>query len=193
MKEHVISGLSETAGLISRFIHDEQNLQIVTDIARDIVTSLRQKGLIICCGNGGSCTDAMHFAEELTGKFRKDRRPLPALALQDPSFLTCVANDYGFADVFSRGVEAYGKKGDILIVLSTSGNSPNIVNAVTKATALGLKTIGLLGNQGGKLKDKCDHQLIIPANNSDRIQEIHGIILHLLIELIERELFPDNY
>ena len=158
-----------------------------------MVTCLRSGGRILSCGNGGSMCDAMHFAEELSGRFRKDRPALAGMAISDPSHLTCVANDYGFDQVFARGVEAWGRAGDVLIGFSTSGNSPNVVRAVEKARNLQMKVIGLLGRDGGKLRPLCDMAIVVPAQTSDRIQEIHIKVVHLVIELVERQMFPQNY
>ncbi|HPI26644.1 MAG TPA: D-sedoheptulose 7-phosphate isomerase, partial [Candidatus Cloacimonadota bacterium] len=154
-----------------------------------ITECYRNHGQVIIFGNGGSMCDAMHFAEELTGRFRQDRPPLPAIAISDPSHITCVGNDYGFDEIFARGVQAYGKPGDVAIGISTSGNSENILRALDRAISMGLKTVALLGKDGGKLKGLCDMELIIPGETSDRIQEVHMAILHILIEKIERDLF----
>jgi D-sedoheptulose 7-phosphate isomerase len=145
------------------------------------------------CGNGGSACDAMHYAEELTGRFRKDRPALAAISLLDPTHMTCVGNDYGFEYIFSRAVEALGKSGDYLIAISTSGNSLNVINAVKTAKEMGILTIGLLGGDGGKLSELCDFNLIVKGKTSDRIQEVHIIIIHTIIEGIERLLFAENY
>lgn len=144
---------------------------------------------VLICGNGGSACDAMHFAEELTGRFRNDRPALPAIACTDAGHITCTANDFGFDQIFSRWVEALGQKGDVLILLSTSGNSANILKAADAAKARSLTTIALLGRDGGKLRGKCDHELIVPGDGSDRIQELHMLILHMLVEGIERAMF----
>ncbi len=144
---------------------------------------------VLICGNGGSACDAMHFAEELTGRFKDDRPPLPAIACADPGHITCTANDYGFEHIFSRWVEALGKKGDVLIVLSTSGNSPNILAAVRAAEQKDMQTVALLGRGGGQLEDRCEHELIVPGTSSDRIQELHMLILHALVEGVERIMF----
>jgi D-sedoheptulose 7-phosphate isomerase len=137
--------------------------------------------------------DAMHFAEELSGRYRKDRPALPAMAISDPSHLTCVANDFGFDQVFARGVEAWGRAGDILLAFSTSGNSPNVIVAAERARSQQMKVIGLVGRDGGKLLPLCDLSIVVPAQTSDRIQEMHIKIVHIVIELVERELFPQNY
>jgi len=148
---------------------------------------------VLICGNGGSSCDANHFAEELTGRFRADRPPLPALACVDAGHITCTANDYGFDHIFSRWITALGRPGDVFIALSTSGDSANIVNAVHAAKAVPMITLALLGRTGGALAGACDHQIIAPGATSDRIQEIHMIILHALVEGVERTLFPSTY
>ena len=148
---------------------------------------------VLICGNGGSACDAAHFAEELTGRFKADRPPLPALACTDPGHITCTANDYGFEHIFSRGIEAYGRPGDLLIVLSTSGNSPNILRAIESAHRIGIPVVGLLGKDGGKCRDLVDLSIIAPGQTSDRIQEIHIKIIHIAIEAVERALFPELY
>ncbi len=145
---------------------------------------------LLICGNGGSLCDAMHIAEEFTGQFRKPRKALPALALADPSHITCVGNDLGFNKVFSRGVEAFGSCGDIILLLSTSGNSPNICQALATAKERGLKVVSLLGKDGGAMKGLSDLELIIQGfKTSDRIQEIHMTIMHIVIEMVEHLLF----
>jgi D-sedoheptulose 7-phosphate isomerase len=161
----------------------------VEGVASHLATVLAAGGRILTCGNGGSLCDAMHFAEEMSGRFRDDRPALAVHAMADPTHLTCTANDYGFERVFARGVEAWGKKGDALVVFSTSGKSPNLIAAVAGAHARGLSVVGLLGRDGGPLKDQCDHVLVVPGTTSDRIQEVHIKIVHLLIELIEKKLF----
>ena len=158
-----------------------------------MVESYKNNGRIFSCGNGGSMCDAMHFAEELTGRFRKERAPLPAMAINDASHLTCVSNDYGYDFIFSRYVEAWGNKGDVLLAISTSGNSKNIVFAVEAAKKKGMKVIGLLGKGGGVLKDIVDVGIVVDSVVSDRIQEVHIKCIHIFIEGIERNLFPENY
>jgi len=181
------------ANLTNDFIKNEENILQTVNISELIARTFQNGGKILICGNGGSATDAMHFAEEFTGKFRKNRKALPVIALTDPSHITCVGNDFGFEEIFSRGVEAFGKKEDVLIGLSTSGNSENIIRAFQKAKEIGMKTIALLGKDGGKLKGFGDFEFIIPAETSDRVQELHMTILHVIIEGVERILFPENY
>ncbi len=193
MIKSIKKSYKESADNINEFITDQENIKITEEIAEVCSNALEQGNKILICGNGGSSADAMHFAEELTGKFRKERPALPAISLTDPSHITCVGNDYGFEEIFARGIEAYGKRGDILIAISTSGNSKNVIKAVEKASQLKLVTIGLLGKNGGSLKNRSDFELIAPGRTTDRIQEIHIVVLHILIESIERILFPQNY
>lgn len=193
MIKSIKKAYKESADNINEFITDQENIKITEEIAEVCSNALEQGNKILICGNGGSSADAMHFAEELTGKFRKERPALPAISLTDPSHITCVGNDYGFEEIFARGIEAYGKRGDILIAISTSGNSKNVIKAVEKASQLELVTIGLLGKNGGSLKNRSDFELIAPGRTTDRIQEIHTVVLHILIESIERILFPQNY
>jgi len=156
--------------------------------------TLAKGGTIYACGNGGSMSDAMHFAEEWTGRFRKDRAALPAMAFSDPAQMTCIANDFGYEQVFARMVEAYGKPGDALVAISTSGKSPNVLAACRAARAQGVAVVGLLGNGGGPAKDLCDVAVVVPlAKTSDRIQEIHIKVIHAVIEAVERRMFPANY
>ena len=146
----------EAQQILTAFLADEGNFERIETAVQKIVASFQQGGKIIACGNGGSHCDAMHFAEELTGRYRNDRKALPALAISDSSHITCVGNDYGYDFIFSRFVEAHGKAGDVLLGISTSGNSPNIINALEKARELGMFTIALTGKDGGKIKDLCD-------------------------------------
>lgn len=178
----------EAQRVIEAFISQSAMLRRVDEVAALVVECYGREGKVLICGNGGSLCDALHFAEELTGRFRKDRRPLGAIALGEAGHLTCVANDYGFEHVFSRGVEALGRGGDVLIVLSTSGNSANVVRAVEAGRAKGLKTVALLGKGGGKVRGMCDVEIIVPGETADRIQELHMLILHTVVELVEKGL-----
>jgi D-sedoheptulose 7-phosphate isomerase len=186
-------GFKEAETILSAFTASMTNMAKMEQAISIMAEQLRQGGKIMSCGNGGSMCDAMHFAEELTGRFRKDRKALNAIALSDPAHITCVANDFGYDQIFARGVEAYGRRGDILLAISTSGNSPNIVEAVKYCEKNSIKTIGLFGKGGGALKDKVDIAFIIESDVSERIQEMHIKIIHLFIEGIERKLFPQNY
>lgn len=151
-----------------------------------ILQSLVQGGTLLTCGNGGSAADALHLAEELVGRYRRERRALPAVCLAaDTTALTCIGNDYGYDQVFARGVEALGKKGDVLVAFSTSGNSPNVLKAFTSARARGVITVLLSGKDGGKARSQCDHALIVPSANTARIQEVHTLILHQWLEAID--------
>ena len=158
-----------------------------------LIETVTQEKNVFTCGNGGSHCDAMHFAEELTGRFKKDRRPIGGLVLGEAAHTTCVGNDYGFEFVFSRQVEGLGRSGDLLIAISTSGNSENVIAAVKAARAKGMKTVGLLGKDGGALATLVDVPVIVPTDSTERIQEIHIKVIHSVIEGMERQLFPENY
>lgn len=184
------NSFSDAQRLLDEFIAGEENLRKVEAAGDLLVEMFRQGGKVFSCGNGGSLCDAMHFAEELTGRFRNDRAALPAIAIADPSHMTCVSNDMGFEVIFSKYIEALGKAGDVLLAISTSGNSANILKAIEVARSKGMKVIGLSGKDGGKMKDMCDVAVVVPWNKySDRIQEIHIKIIHILIEYIEQKLF----
>lgn len=190
---NLIDSYVTTYELLKDFIEIEKKENITEKIAVDMAAAFQAGNKVLIAGNGGSNCDALHFAEEFTGRFRGNRRALPAIALSDSSHITCVGNDFGFDYIFSRGVEAYGKEGDFFIGLSTSGNSANVIKAVEAAKELGMKTIVLLGKDGGKLKGMCDYEFVIPGATSDRIQEIHMMILHIIIEGVEKIMFPENY
>ena len=176
--------------LLEDFVSDRRNLDLIAGAGEMLVELFRNGGKVLSCGNGGSLCDAMHFAEELTGRFRNDREALPAMALADPAHLSCVANDMGYEEVFARMIQAFGKPGDVLLAISTSGNSPNILKAIAAARDKQMKEIGLTGKDGGKMKEACDITLVVPWKGySDRIQEVHIKIIHILIEYIEQQLF----
>jgi D-sedoheptulose 7-phosphate isomerase len=182
--------LKASADLLQQFLSDEKALASIEKAATTIVESLKNGGKIISCGNGGSMADAVHFAEELSGKFRESRAPIPAVAISDPGYISCVANDYGYEHIFSRFVEGFGQKGDILVGFSTSGNSKNVLLAFEKAQKKGLISIALTGNNGGKLANLADIEIRVPHTGyADRIQEIHIKVVHILIYLIEKSLF----
>ena len=185
--------LLEAQDILDRFIENPENIATIAETAEMMRDVFEQEGRIFTCGNGGSLCDAIHFAEECTGKFRNDRKPLPAIALSDAGHITCTANDFGFSEVFARPLMALGHPGDLLVVLSTSGSSENVVRAAVAAKSRGMRVFGLLGRDGGSLKHHCDIHLIAPGDTADRIQEIHIKVLHILIEQVERLMFPQNY
>jgi D-sedoheptulose 7-phosphate isomerase len=179
----------ETKEVLDKFISNEKIFDSLEKAGNLMVKAINAGNKIISCGNGGSMSDAMHFAEELTGRFREERKGIPAISISDPTHITCVANDYGFEYVFSRYIEALGKKGDILLVISTSGNSPNIVMAALAAKKLGMEIVALTGKNGGKLAGICDVEIRVPSDGySDRIQEIHIKVIHSLIHYIEKSI-----
>lgn len=162
---------------------------VIQAVAAELIAAVQAGGKLLFCGNGGSAADCQHIAAELTGRFILDRRPLPALSLTtDTSALTCIGNDYSFDDVFSRQVQGLGRPGDVLVGISTSGNSENVIRAVTSARAQGLRTVGLLGRDGGKLKALCNHSIVVPSSTTARIQEMHILIGHTLCGLVEQGL-----
>ena len=188
-----LSALREAQSTLDAFLKDPRQLEKCEKFSQILIESFSRGGRLFTCGNGGSHCDAMHFAEEFTGRYRKDRKPLGALALGDASHVTCVSNDYGFEHIFSRQLEGLAHKGDVLVGLSTSGNSANVIRAFETAKSLGITTVGLLGRDGGKLAAMADLAIVIPAQTSDRIQEMHIKLIHTVIESVERVLFPENY
>jgi D-sedoheptulose 7-phosphate isomerase len=189
MQKKIIDAVEDGIRAI-QFLKEKQSLAFIEGASHIIADCFRNGGKLLIAGNGGSLCDAMHFAEELTGVFRHKRRALPAIALSDPGHLTCTANDLGYEGVFSRAVEALGKPGDCFISLTTSGNSGNLLSAVPVAKEMGLKTITFLGKTGGKLKGQSDLEWIVDGfHYSDRIQEAHMTAIHIIIEMVEKELF----
>ncbi|PQJ67705.1 D-sedoheptulose 7-phosphate isomerase [Photobacterium angustum] len=181
--------LTDAADVLNRFLSDDKNLADIEAAAKLLADSFKQGGKVLSCGNGGSHCDAMHFAEELTGRYRENRPGYPGIAISDPSHLSCVSNDFGYEYVFSRYLEAVGAKGDVLFGLSTSGNSGNILKAIEAAKAKGMKTIALTGKDGGKMAGLADVEIRVPHfGYADRIQEIHIKIIHILIMLVEKEM-----
>lgn len=180
--------LTQAASVLAAFLQDSTNLGKIDAAASLMANSIKAGGKIISCGNGGSHCDAMHFAEELTGKYRDARKALPAICISDASHISCVGNDYGYDFIFSRYIEALGNKGDVLLGISTSGNSNNVLNAIAAAKEKGMKTVVLTGNQGGKIGPLADIEIRVPhMGYADRIQEIHIKIIHILILLIEKQ------
>ncbi len=187
------NAFTEAQQTLNQFLNDSEQLARCEKFTELLLGTFQTKGNLFTCGNGGSHCDAMHFAEEFTGRYRKDREPLGALALGDPSHVTCVSNDYGFEQIFSRQLAGLGRKGDLLVGLSTSGNSKNVLLAFETARAKGIQTVALLGHGGGKLKAMADLAIVVPGETSDRIQEMHIKIIHTVIETVERRMFPKNY
>ena len=192
-KSPIYTAFADGYRVLGEFIANEANIELVEKLAVDLAACFNAGGKVIIFGNGGSACDAAHFAEEFTGRYRGSRRALPVLALNDPGHITCVANDYGFEEIFRRSVEAFCKPEDMVIGLSTSGNSENVKRALDEATAKGAKTVAFLGKDGGVMKGQYTYEWIVPGLTSDRIQEIHMMILHIVIEGVERIIFPENY
>lgn len=177
----------ESAKVLKAFMADENNFKNIEAASQLMLEAIQNNRKIISCGNGGSMSDAMHFAEELTGRYRDNRPSLPAIAISDSGYLTCAGNDYGYDFVFSRFVEGMGNSGDVLLGISTSGNSKNVINAVQVAKEKGMKTVVLSGKDGGNLADLADVEIRVPHfGYADRIQEIHIKVIHTLIGLIEK-------
>ena len=185
----VENSLNDAFNVLSSFIKDQKNIESIEAAGEKMVKSIKAGGKIIACGNGGSLCDATHFCEELTGRFRHDRKSIPAISINDPSHITCVGNDYGFDYIFSKYVEGHGNNGDILFAISTSGNSSNVINAVKEAKSKGMFVVSMTGKDGGILATLSDIDINVPWNKySDRIQEIHIKVIHILVELIEKGL-----
>ncbi len=194
MKQHIIATLNDSRDFLQRFMATESNIASIESAAGVLIETLRAGNAIYSCGNGGSMSDAMHFAEELTGRYRQNRRGLAATAISDAGHISCVANDFGYEFIFSRYLEARGRKGDCLLAISTSGSSRNVINAAEFARAHGMPVISLTGAAGSALGALAT--VDISAGKSvfaDRVQEVHIKIIHILIELIEREFCPENY
>jgi len=184
--EHIKTHFLEAQKVLNQFITDEQNFLAIESAGKIMVEALKNKGKIISCGNGGSMCDAMHFAEELTGRYRDNRPSIPAISISDPSHISCVGNDYGFDFIFSRFIEGVGNEGDVLLAISTSGNSKNVLEAARVAMSKNMKVIALTGKDGGELKNHCHAEIRAPWNGyADRIQEIHIKVIHSLINYIE--------
>jgi D-sedoheptulose 7-phosphate isomerase len=189
MDENLKKHFTEAAEVVNRVLTDESFFTQVEKAGKAMTESLNRGGKIISCGNGGSMCDAMHFAEELTGRYRDNRKAIPAISISDPSHLACVANDYGYEFVFSRYVEALGNNGDVLLGISTSGNSGNVIRAFEAGKQKGMKLVALTGNEGGKLANLADVEIRVPHKGyADRIQEVHIKIIHSLIDYIERHI-----
>lgn len=185
-KDLILKELKEAAKVLDQFLSNQANIDAVNDAAMLMADAINAGNKIFSCGNGGSHCDAMHFAEELTGRYREDRRALPAIAISDVSHISCVSNDFGYDAIFSRYIEGLGKKGDVILAISTSGNSNNILRAAAMAKQKKMKVVALTGKNGGELAELADAEIRIPHfGYADRIQEIHIKVIHIIIQLIE--------
>lgn len=194
MNKHIVNSLHEAKRVIDCLLTDETTVDAIAAAGKLLIKTFESRGRVFSCGNGGSMCDAMHFAEELTGRYRHDRPALAAVAISDPGYLSCVGNDFGYDHVFSRYLEANARPGDCLIALSTSGSSINVLNAAKTAQSLGVFVIGLSGHSDTPLAGLCEVYICTPAGQfADRVQELHIKVLHILIELVERRFFPENY
>jgi D-sedoheptulose 7-phosphate isomerase len=194
MINHIQSSLQEAHAGLTNLLANAATLADIERAAQTLIEVFEQKGHVYSCGNGGSMCDAMHFAEELTGRYRKDRAALGAAAMSDASHMSCVGNDYGYEHIFSRYIEAHGRSGDAMLALTTSGTSKNVIRAARVAKEIGVKVIILTGKRNPELEALSDVYICTPAGHfADRVQELHIKVLHILIELIERKFFPANY
>lgn len=194
METIVKNTIFEAAAALDLFLKDEMAISAVSNAGKALVECFSTGGRVFSCGNGGSMCDAMHFAEELSGRYRLDRKALPASAISDPGHISCVGNDYGYNKIFSRYLEAHAKKGDVLLAISTSGTSNNVIFAAEYAKKNDVKVIGLTGRNGSSLGEIADIEICTPVGEyADRVQELHIKVIHILIELVERAMFPENY
>jgi len=194
MIDRIRAALSESAEALSSLMGSERALVSIGRAGEALAAAFGRGGRVFACGNGGSMSDAIHFAEELSGRYRKDRPALAAVAISDPGHLTCAANDFGFDQVFARYLEAHGRQGDALLAISTSGKSGNLLAAARRAKDLGMTVIALTGKPGSPLGLSAEIEIGTPAGEwSDRVQELHIKVIHLLVEIVERRLFPENY
>ena len=193
-KANVLAALNDARDALDALISNEKTIEAVVAAAGVMADAVEGDGKVMSCGNGGSLCDAMHFAEEMTGRYRSNRRPYAALAISDASHMACVGNDYGYEEVFSRYVEAHGRKGDVLLAITTSGTSRNIVKAAEVARRKGVKVVALTGRDETPITELADVSIVTPAGRwADRVQELHIKCIHILIELIERRLDKQNY
>jgi len=189
MTTTILAELAQAQQVLNAFLSDPKNIAAIELAADTMVTAIEGGGKVLSCGNGGSMCDAMHFAEELTGRYRQNRKAIPAISISDASHMSCVGNDYGYEYVFSRYLEALGNESDVLLAISTSGNSGNVIRAAETAKTKGMKVVGLTGKDGGKLAPLCDVEIRVPHfGYADRVQEIHIKVIHILILLLEQKL-----
>ncbi|MBI4763100.1 MAG: D-sedoheptulose 7-phosphate isomerase [Deltaproteobacteria bacterium] len=194
MIQKIKASLKEAQKALENLLADETMLARIKSASEILIETFQKNGRAFSCGNGGSMSDAMHFAEELTGRYRQNRPGFPAIAISDPSHLTCVANDFGYEQVFSRYLESQGGQGDCLLAISTSGKSPNVLKAIETARSLGMKVIALTGKSGSEMESRSDVCICTPGGSfADRVQELHIKVLHILIEMVERHFHPENY
>lgn len=194
MKPHILDTLHQARSALDALLANPAALSAIGDAGDALVNAFRQGKRVFSCGNGGSMCDAMHFAEELSGRYRLNRKALPAASISDPSHISCVGNDYGYEAIFSRYLEAHAGQGDVLLAISTSGSSKNILAAVNAAKALGVTVVALTGRPGSVIGELADIDVCTPGGQyADRVQELHIKVIHILIESVERELFPENY
>jgi D-sedoheptulose 7-phosphate isomerase len=194
MKKIIRANLEEAQTALQALLANDKTLDAIAAAGELLIKTFKSGNRVFSCGNGGSMCDAMHFAEELSGRYRLDRPGLPAASISDPGHITCVGNDYGYEFVFSRYLEAHAKKGDALFAISTSGKSKNILTAVEAAKKIGVKVIGLMGKADSPLGAAADIVISAPGGKfADRVQELHIKVIHNLIEIVERDLFPQNY
>jgi D-sedoheptulose 7-phosphate isomerase len=192
MKSRINKCIKSSVESYTRVLQDDVLQENIQKIVTESIAAFRGDKKMLLCGNGGSASDAQHIAAELSGRFYADRPPLYAEALHvNSSYMTAVANDYGYEATYARMVEAAGRNGDVLIGISTSGNSPNVVRAMQKAKELGMLTVGFTGENGGKMKEICDVMICVPSDDTPRIQEAHILIGHIICQLIEEEMFPN--
>jgi len=192
MKSRINKCISNSVENFQRLLNDEIFKENIENIVKKSVEAFKNDKKMLFCGNGGSASDAQHIAAELSGRFYFDRPPLYSEALHvNSSYMTAVANDYGYDETYARMLESCGRKGDVLVGISTSGNSTNVVKALEKANAIGLTTIGFTGSKGGKIEDVCDIMIKVPSDDTPRIQEVHILVGHIICQLIEEEMFPN--
>jgi len=194
VQDHIRDSLNQAKAALDALLANRQTLTAIARAAALLIGTFQAGGRVYSCGNGGSMSDAMHFAEELTGRYRDNRPGLPALAISDPGHLTCVANDFGYEHVFARFLESHARAGDCLLAISTSGTSPNVINAAQTAKARDARVIALTGTPESRLETLADICICTPGGRyADRVQELHIKVIHILIELVEREIFPGIY
>lgn len=193
MKNNIISQIKDNIEVKNKILGNENYIELIITISNTIINAYNSNKKVLLCGNGGSAADAQHIAAELVSRFKLERRGLPAIALTaNTSVLTAIGNDYNYDYIFEKQVEAFGQEGDVLIAISTSGNSPSIIKAIIKANNQGLKTVSLLGKDGGKCKDYSDINFIVPSDDTPRIQESHIMVGHIICDIVEKSLFGDE-